>query len=84
MKKEDIFPNPDMVITYVGSHMVEEKGDMEYGVRKILLTKIYSGRITGDEIFYRDIFQETLWEQNLFPTFKKVNNFSFSANVQGY
>ena len=39
MNKEDIFPNPDLVITYAGSAMMEEKGDMEYGVGKILLSR---------------------------------------------
>ena len=73
MNKEDIFPNPDLVIKYnAGSDMVEEKGDMEYAVRKILLTKIYSGRKRGDEFFSRDIFQETLWKQKNIPSFKKV------------
>ena len=73
LKEEDIFPNPDLVITYNGdSNMLEEKGGMEYGVREILTIKIYSGKKTGDEIFSRDIFQETLWKHKNVPTFNKV------------
>ena len=51
---------------------MEEKGDLEYKVRKILLTKTHLEMKTGDEIFSRSIVQEILWKQTNIPTFKKV------------
>ena len=72
MSKEDIFPNPEYVIKYGDIDNMEEKSDVEYGVRKTLLPNIHSGKKTGDEIFSRDIFQETLWKHKNVPTFNKV------------
>ena len=68
---ENMEPDPNTVIIYGDRH--DTGGDILWW-RLLFLLRIYSGMETGDDIFSRDIFQETLWRQNNIQSFKKVKS----------